>query len=152
MSGILTEHERRRSQMTKNFRIAANIVPDAMTFGELRTIVDPETCGAKNLFVIEGEFRPGTGHGFHRHPEQEELMYVISGQVEQWLDRERRMLGPGDAIFVPAGVVHGSYNTGEVEARVLAIFGPSIGTGFTVEDLADQAPWNTLRGEPALTA
>jgi hypothetical protein len=45
-----------------------------------------------------------------------------------------------------AAGVHASFNAGDDEAKVLAIFGPCIGDGFEMTDMADEAPWKTLRG------
>ena len=73
---------------------------------------------------------PGQAHAFHRHPAQEEVIYVLSGTVEQWVDRDMRVLGPGDACFIPAGMVHASFHAGDGDARILAIFGPSVGSGI----------------------
>ncbi|MXQ10463.1 hypothetical protein GR328_03110 [Microvirga makkahensis] len=41
------------------------------------------------------------------------------------MEREKRILGPGAGVFVPPRVVHGAFNTGKDEARVLPILGPS---------------------------
>ena len=46
---------------------------------------------------------------------------------------------------MPAGTVHASFNAGDGEARLLAVFGPSVGTGFDTIDMAGDAPWSTLR-------
>jgi len=106
----------------------------------------PPSAGARQLTVIDADLHSGKGHDFHYHPRQEEILYVVSGTIEQWLDRERRTLGPGDSIFIPPGVVHASFSTGPDEARVLAIFGPSIGDGgLEMVDVSGEEPWNRLR-------
>jgi quercetin dioxygenase-like cupin family protein len=133
--------------MTDTFRIAGEVATDALPWGELRAMIGPDSTGARKLVVLEATFRPGAGHAFHRHPEQEEVICVVSGRVEQWVEREKRELGPGDMAFIPAGAVHASYTNGDDAAKILAIFGPSVGeTGFTTEEVADEAPWNGLRG------
>ena len=102
--------------------------------------------GAKDLTVIDVTLAPGKGHNFHKHPDQEEVIVVISGQVEQWLDREKRLLGPGDSVFIPAGIVHASFNAGSNEARLAAILGPCVGEiGYVSVEMGAEAPWNTLR-------
>ena len=55
-------------------------------------------------------------------------------------------LEPGDAAFMPAGTVHASFNAGDTRPRLLAVFGPGVGSGFDTIDMAGEAPWNTLRG------
>ena len=63
--------------------------------------------------MIDVTLSPGKGHDFHKHPDQEEVILCVAGSVEQWVDREKRILGPGDSAFIPAGVVHASFNVGE---------------------------------------
>ena len=69
----------------------------------------------------------------------------MSGRIEQWIDREKRILGAGDSAFVPPGVVHASFNVGDTEAKIIAIFGPCVGDGFEMIDMAGEAPWSNLR-------
>ena len=52
--------------------------------------------------------RPAGGQDFHKYPDQEEVIYVLEGEIEQWVDREKRILRPGDSAFIGAGVVHAS--------------------------------------------
>ncbi len=73
-------------------------------------------------------------------------MFVVDGRIEQWIDKEKRILGPGDSAFIPPGVVHATFNAGDNKAKVLAIFGPCLGDGFEMIDMSDEAPWKTLRG------
>jgi quercetin dioxygenase-like cupin family protein len=127
------------------FRLAADAPFRPFGFGALRIICDVASVGATRLLMLEGEFAPGQGDPFHFHPEQEEIIHVLEGRVEQWLGRERRILGPGDATFVPPGVIHGAWNAGETPARLLAIFGPAIEGGIGRVDVAAEAPWSALR-------
>ena len=127
------------------FRIAKNIDSDPLPFGSLRWLCHPASTAARQLSIIEATLNVGEGHAFHLHPEQEEMIYILAGEVEQWIGKEKRILVPGDAAFVPAGTVHASYTAGNVPSRLLAIFGPSVGKGFTAEEVADAAPWKDMR-------
>lgn len=129
------------------FRLAADGPVVRHDWGLTRVVCDPDTAGARKLTVLEATFEPGGGHPFHQHPEQEEVLYVVAGRVEQWVGRERLLLGPGDSAFVPAGVVHASYTVGDAPSRLVAIFGPSVGAaGFTTIEMAGEEPWRSLRG------
>jgi quercetin dioxygenase-like cupin family protein len=113
-------------------------------------VSNPPATGAKQLTVIEGTFFPGKGHDFHYHADQEELIYVLSGTLEHWIDQEKRTLGPGDSVFMPAGVVHATFNVGDEDATVLAILGPCVGEMGTKNiDVSGEAPWNGLRAKAA---
>src|SRR3954447_14802274 len=132
--------------MPGKFTLLADVQPDVLEWGQLRMLSHPPSTGAKQLAIIHGNIFPGQGHNFHYHPHQEEILYVISGTIEQWLERERRTLGPGDSIFIPPGVAHASFNIGADDVSVLAIFGPSVGdAGLEMVDVSGEAPWNGLR-------
>ena len=119
---------------------------DAMEGFELGWHSRPETTGAGQLVVIEVKLEPGGGHDFHRHPNQEEVIYVLDGEIEQWVDRRRRTLRAGDSAFIPAAMVHASFNVSGEDARLLAILAPSIGEeGYELEEVHQQSPWSELR-------
>ncbi|MEM7335235.1 MAG: cupin domain-containing protein [Chloroflexota bacterium] len=119
---------------------------DTADWGTLAWLSHPPTTGNKQLTVLDVEIAPGEGHDFHRHPGQEEVIIILKGTVEQWIDQEMKMLQPGDAAYIDASMVHASFNNGDKPAHLIAILGPCIGDiGYVLEDVADQAPWNTLR-------
>jgi quercetin dioxygenase-like cupin family protein len=133
--------------MTKGrFLLRRELPLDQVDWGKVGFFSGPKTTGATQLVVGRGQFLPGKGHAFHMHPSQEEMIVVVSGEIEQWVEEEKRLLGPGDAVFLPPGTVHASFNAGGGEAELLAIFGPAKGeTGFETVDLAHEAPWRDLR-------
>ncbi|MGD9511204.1 MAG: cupin domain-containing protein [Geminicoccaceae bacterium] len=115
-------------------------------WGKVGMICGPAVTGARQVALVEARFPVGRGHDFHIHPHQEEVIFVTAGRLEQWIDREKRLLGPGDTAFIPAGVVHASFNVGAVEAGLLAILGPCVGeAGVVTTDVADDPPWNAMR-------
>jgi quercetin dioxygenase-like cupin family protein len=133
--------------MAGKFIPASEAAREQLDWGSLAWCCRPSATGAKELVAIEVTLAPGGGHAFHKHPEQEEVIYTISGEVEQWLERESRTLRTGDAVFIPAGTVHASFNTSDRDAKLLAILGPAVGreNGYRVVEVADQPPWNALR-------
>lgn len=131
--------------MSGQFVVASQVQRDALDWGDLGWMTNP-AVGAQNLTVLEVILKPGKGHNFHKHPDQEETIYVIEGEVEQWLEQNNKILKSGDAIFIGAGVVHASFNVGSGPAKLLAILGPCVGaSGYEVTDVSGEAPWNTLR-------
>ena len=132
--------------MSGQFIPAAEAEREQLDWGALAWLSRPQTTGSKDLVVIEVNLLPGGGHNFHKHPEQEEVIYVIEGTVEQWLREEKRMLSSGDSVFISADTVHASFNTSSSSAKLIAILGPCVGAeGYQLVDVADEAPWNALR-------
>jgi quercetin dioxygenase-like cupin family protein len=119
---------------------------EQLDWGSLAWVSSPGATNAKNLVVLEVKLDPGGGHDFHKHPNQEEVIYVLDGEVEQWIDRERRVLRAGDSAFIGADVVHASFNLRDGSSKLLAILGPCIGAaGYELVDMAAQEPWASLR-------
>ena len=82
---------------------------------------------------------------FHTHPELEEMIYVLAGEVEQWVEKEKRILKPGDAAHIPAGVVHATFNVSKSDATILAILSPGASQGPFMVDVSGESPWKDLR-------
>jgi quercetin dioxygenase-like cupin family protein len=132
--------------MIGKFISSGEVKREVLEWGSLAWFSSPAASGAKDLVVIEVTLRPGGGHNFHKHPHQEEVIYVIEGEIEQWVDQGKRMLGPGDSAFIGAGVVHASFNVSDRNAKLLAILGPCAGPeGYELVDVSGQEPWVWLR-------
>ena len=132
--------------MEKKFIISTELNPVNLDWGIQQWFSDPKTTGAEELVVVQVEIFPGFGHDFHRHPNQEESIFVLKGEIEQWLETENKTLKEGDSAFIPKGMVHASFNVSEDPVKVLAILGPCIGEeGYELVDVSDQEPWNNLR-------
>ena len=117
-----------------------------LDWGEQGWFSRPDTTGAQALVVVEVELLPGFGHSFHKHPRQEEVIFVLNGEVEQWLETEKQTLKAGDSVFIRAGVVHATFNNSDHPVKALAILGPSIGEeGYEVVEVFDEEPWHMLR-------
>src|SRR5882757_4552605 len=65
---------------------------------------------SESLVFVRARFAAGGSHPFHTHPEMDEIIYLLSGEMEQWVEQEKRILEPGDSAYIPRGVVHGCYN------------------------------------------
>ena len=131
--------------MRSQFRIREKIAPDNAPWGHSRWVSHPASTGATQLATLDAYIAPGQGHDFHKHLTQEEVLCVIEGQIEQWIDREKRILGAGDAIFIAPGTAHATFNVGKSDARVVVIFSPCVGEGFESVDVSGEAPWQGLR-------
>ena len=132
--------------MSGQFRIADELPEEPQDWGSFHWLSNPSTTKAGQLTVFEATLTPGKGHSFHKHLNQEEVLYVVSGTLEQWIDREKRILRAGDAAFIPSEIVHGSFNAGSTDAKLVVIFGPCVGdSGFEAVDMSNEPPWRDLR-------
>ena len=106
---------------------------------------EPELTGAALLTLVRVTMRPGTGHRFHYHPAREEIIYIVDGVAEQWVDREKRRLTAGECAFIPKNIVHAIFNSSKKPMTFLAILSPAQADGPFLIDCFDEEPWRTLR-------
>jgi quercetin dioxygenase-like cupin family protein len=118
---------------------------EQLPWGPHEWLCRPGLTDAEKLLLVRVTMPPGKAHKFHRHPTMEEIIYVVSGTAEQWVDREKRLLGPGDSAHIPMDVVHGTYNAGNSDLVFLAILSPAKFEGPALVDVSGEQPWSTLR-------
>jgi quercetin dioxygenase-like cupin family protein len=125
---------------------------EVLPWGPHEWLSRPGLTQAEQLLMVRVRMPPGKAHAFHRHPAMEEILYILSGQAEQWVDKESRMLGPGEIAHIPRDMVHGTYNTSNETLVFLAILSPAKFEGPMLVDVSQDEPWATIRkGRPGYT-
>jgi quercetin dioxygenase-like cupin family protein len=91
-----------------------------------------ETCmrtsalnGAAQLCIFEQWVAPGGGAPTHSHP-VEEVLTVLEGEAEMWLDDQRKIVSAGQSLIVPAGRMHGFRNSGTTTLHIHAVLASPI--------------------------
>ena len=98
-----------------------------------------------NLLFVRAHLQPGEAHKFHHHPNMEEILYVLAGSAEQWVEQAVHIMHPGDSLYLPVGIVHGTYNIGDTVLDFLAVLSPAKSPGPVTVEVSDQEPWKSLR-------
>lgn len=132
--------------MKGRFTSSGEVTREKVPWGSPAWFSSPAVSGTNALAVVEVTFNPSSGHSFHKHPNQEEVIYVIDREIEQWVDRQKRVLEAGDSAFIGKDVVHASFNSSARGARALAMLSPSIGReGYELVDVSGQEPRTSIR-------
>jgi quercetin dioxygenase-like cupin family protein len=90
-------------------------------------LLTDDTAGTLFLFedaMVEGKCTP-----LHRHPEADEITYVIEGEILVDVAGKQTRLGAGDVAFTPKGVPHAFLVT-SATTRVLTLQTPGVGQQF----------------------
>src|SRR6266540_1590052 len=67
----------------------------------------------------------------HSHDDFDETVYGLSGVTTFTVDGVPTKIGPGDALFVPRGMVHGFAVSGDADASILCVATPGLfGAGY----------------------
>ena len=77
-------------------------------------IVDPGDSNGRvdSLAIIREAIAAGDRIPLHTH-DVDEAITIIDGEAEARLGDDRRRVGPGTTIFIPAGTPHGAANIGD---------------------------------------
>jgi len=88
---------------------------------ELVSRTPPEGAAKSERVMVKiTEYLPGYVHEFHSHP-QEEIILVLEGKGFSETKAEKKEIGPGDVVFIPADEVHATHNPGDVPLRAFII-------------------------------
>lgn len=86
---------------------------------DVRWLVTRGTVGASDVVFGVTFFPPGSKHDIHRHPNAEEVEYLIGGKGIARVGEDDVELAPGEAVYVPRNEYHGFANTSD-ETAVMA--------------------------------
>jgi len=90
----------------------------------IRVLLDARRGGAREQSLAEATLAPGQATRRHYHARTEEIYVVLECTGEMEVDGDRRPVGPGDAILIPAGAWHEIRATGADELRFLCCCAP----------------------------
>jgi len=118
---------------------------ETLPWGPHEWLARPGLMDVEALQLVRVTMPAGAAHQFHRHPEFEELLYVLEGRAEQWVGRTSRVLGPGEVAHVPRDEVHGTYNVFRERLVFLAVLSPARCSGPALIDVSREEPWAALK-------
>jgi quercetin dioxygenase-like cupin family protein len=81
--------------------------------------------GATQLCIFEQRIAPGNGAPTHSHP-VEEVLTVLAGEAEMWMDEARMVVLAGQSLIVPAGRSHGFRNSGTSTLHIHAVLASAV--------------------------
>lgn len=101
-----------------------------------RSIAD--TADLENVAVNQYEAEPGEAIplAYHYHDEQEELFYVLDGQLRVETPETTHEVTPGEIFIVEPGNPHYATGSAAIEAttRVLAVGAPNVEDAHAYEE------------------
>ena len=127
--------------------VMGNEVPvEEFEWGSAGMRCAPPGTGCESFVVMDVRLDPGFFHAFHKHPDQDEMITVVSGKVTQFLEGESTVLGAGDSVYIDKDVVHGSYNDFDKPAQLAVVLAPAVTDGgYVAVDVSAEEPWASLR-------
>jgi oxalate decarboxylase/phosphoglucose isomerase-like protein (cupin superfamily) len=118
-------------------RTADEVKTRVFNWGTIKWLVTPHLDEGAGLTTGEVIIYPGQGHAPHRHPGEEEVIYVISGKGKQTVGEHEPSfpISEGDVVYIPRNVLHSTYNTTWSPLRLIVVYAPG-----GAETLLDSLP------------
>jgi oxalate decarboxylase/phosphoglucose isomerase-like protein (cupin superfamily) len=94
-----------------------------------KIMCDPAVTGPAAMSAVSLFFDPGQGHARHNHPENEQIIFVVSGEAEMMIEHvegqpETSTIRAGSCVHIPRGAYHSTFCTGWEPVRILAVYSP----------------------------
>jgi quercetin dioxygenase-like cupin family protein len=111
--------------ITSPYRIQSGEGIDSVWWKDGRISVKAGRAETGGAFAqIETDDPRGSGPPRHLHHDEDELFYILEGELTAIVGEERFDLAAGDYLFAPRGVAH-SYVVRSERARMLVTLSPS---------------------------
>ncbi len=106
---------------------------------------NPEITPLADTILVKAIIPENGCHNFHRHPEMNEILYILKGTAEQWVENEKQILKAGDSVYINPNVVHATFNVGDNDLEFLAILAPALGWESGTIDEYMNLPYSKYR-------
>jgi mannose-6-phosphate isomerase-like protein (cupin superfamily) len=77
--------------------------------------------------------------GSETHPDNDQVLYLVSGNGKAYLDDVEQPFEPGDMVLVPAGTKHNFVTTGDEAMKIITTYGPAHHPDGLIQKTKEQA-------------
>lgn len=96
------------------------------THGHFEWLHYPDDVTADGILVARVTIQPNERWPEHLHGGYEQMLYVISGEGEHWINGARSKLSAGTVHYLPVSAVHTMENTGDEPLVHLSVYNPRV--------------------------
>jgi quercetin dioxygenase-like cupin family protein len=108
------------SETLKTIRVSGGDAPAVESVGEWGSAVwlANKALTGSSISLLRLLLHPQHSGHKHRHPDADEVLYLIHGQVRVHAGQATQALQAGDSLSIPAGLVHQIENVGNDNAEM----------------------------------
>lgn len=101
-----------------------NIQPIELPGRTLWWLADQESEGTQQVSICKMKCEAGSRvKTAHSHSDAEEILYILAGKGEAWIDGKTTMFTEGDIVLFPKNSLHQVRCIGEQDLEALCIYG-----------------------------
>lgn len=132
MCGVVTTNDARSIEhhpvervTPMEIRALTDAIPFVTADGSMiRSLLDRTNAPVANQSLAEAHIPAGTSTQRHFHRVAEEIYFLLEGEGLMDVDGATRIVGPGDAILIPAGAWHQLAAADGADIRMLCCCSP----------------------------
>lgn len=79
---------------------------------------------SKHTQVVVMDVKPGEDIGKEIHPNEDQVLYLISGRGTIYMDGKEMDFNKGDCVLVPAGTEHNFTTIGDESMKIISTYSP----------------------------
>ena len=110
------------SQLTRYVVRTGDVEAKTFDWGHIIWLDNAELTGSETLTVGIVVIEPGKSNPEHYHPNCDETLLLLEGELVHTVGDESYTLAAGDLIHIPAGVRHRATNTGNAPAKMVVSY------------------------------
>lgn len=111
----MSEHEQRVA-------VVDQVTPSVFDWGAIHWLVSGQQFAGSQMTFGHVEIKPGHKNAKHYHPNCDEVLYLLEGELDHSVGDDVFHLTPGMAIHIPTGVGHDAINRGRTVARMVVAY------------------------------
>lgn len=81
-------------------------------------------ANGKHTQIVVMDVKPGEDIGKEVHPDNDQVLYLVSGKGTVYLDGVESEFNPGDCVLVPAGTEHNFTTVGDESMKIITTYSP----------------------------
>ena len=106
----------------KSLLVAQDAIQEKFEWGQLTWYANRRLGNSRDMTLGQCIIKPGRENPRHYHPNCEEALQLVQGEIEHSLGDELFTMSPGDTIVIPANIMHNARNIGSGEAVMTIVF------------------------------
>jgi quercetin dioxygenase-like cupin family protein len=87
----------------------------------------------KHIQVVAMHLKAGQNIGMETHPDNDQMVLVVAGQVETTVDGKKSQVQAHQLVLIPAGAAHDVRAHGGKEAKIVVFYAPPLHPAGEVE-------------------
>jgi quercetin dioxygenase-like cupin family protein len=93
-----------------------------LPWGRMKWSVSRDLHDSTRMSFARVTLRAGETMPKHRHPNCDEILHLLSGEIEHWVGDESFLMEPGDTLSIPAAFWHHARVLGKEDAQWVSCY------------------------------